>query len=199
MCAAIGLALAGVFGVLMDLVLVPLIAFMTFPVLLVWCGRKPSAPSDPGCDARAAHDALAFARRYDRPLGLCRLVTNGVANNQSGPALASATRAGEVVWWDHRAVYAVFLESDRAAAERGASRLEGLLADAGVPVHRVTVASFPEDGLTIDALFEALHDRPRLPAVGTETVDRHDPVGPVSHRPRAVAATGAKTRKKAVL
>ncbi len=92
---------------------------------------------------------IARCRRYERTFALVRI------DRIVGPALDSQVRSIDRTWTTGGATYVLLPEADRDAGESFVARLRREAA-ASVDGARMTVASFPDEGLTSGALLEVL-------------------------------------------
>lgn len=143
--------------------------------------RLGSAPYD------ALRHEMDRARRHERPLALARIQlaavdgARGVHALLAGPTTGTPTllRSTDRSWRDGRSVYLLLPETSTAAATSMVRR--AVAAQPAIEPGSWRVVAFPEDGLTIGALFEALDGpAPRseeLPVAdaGAETVSQLAP------------------------
>lgn len=116
----------------------------------------------PGLEARpltvpdALHHVrreLARSRRFERPFALVRF---GATTHSW--SLLENVREVDIVWIDRGRVFAVLPEADRSAGSAFVRRLEAAGLGSGAAGDS-SVAVFPDDGLTTDALFAAVERR----------------------------------------
>jgi hypothetical protein len=111
---------------------------------------------------------LRRSRRHAHPFALARLEPasaagdattargqSAVAVRRAALTLASQVRAIDRVWTDSESVYLLLPESDRAAAERLISRARQIDPEIRM-LSSDRIAVFPDDGVTVGALLDAL-------------------------------------------
>ena len=107
------------------------------------------------------------SRRHGRALALLRLTWHAEGRRLGAvvDAVRATVRSVDSVWVDHEAIFVLLPESDRAAADRLLARL-GFASPGIVDTRDARVASFPQDGLTANALRAAVsRARPSPPAL----------------------------------
>jgi hypothetical protein len=98
---------------------------------------------------------LQRSRRYARPLSLVRIRSRSGDATQLVAALQAMTREGDHVWTVAREVVVLLPEADAPAARAFVDRVCDPVA--GRPAWETATASFPDDGLTRQALVAALN------------------------------------------
>jgi hypothetical protein len=113
--------------------------------------------------AAALPAELNRARRYGRALSLVRFgCTEGTAAAQDlGATLVERLREDDAVWTEGRNVFVLLPEAARMDAASFVRRFRRTVTAS--PDVNVVVASFPEDGATSGALFEALEAEQPVP------------------------------------
>ncbi|MGZ4276377.1 MAG: hypothetical protein ACXVFK_06820 [Solirubrobacteraceae bacterium] len=112
--------------------------------------RRWRAYDDPWVTVRREIDR---SRRHAHQCALVRLLPSGGRHDRHALVtmfgeVSDALRGVDSAWIDHEGIFMLLPESDRRAAEGLLARLPGTVAAEA----RVSVACFPEDGLTANAL-----------------------------------------------
>jgi len=139
---------------------------------------RPLPVSDPQVGWAHVRREIDRSRRHERNFAVLRVplalrgadgreldgFRDGSDAPQAAAQLASMLRAVDDVWTDQGDVYALLPESDRNSARTLLARL----GDAPLPVSiaHATVSVFPEDGVTMGALIEALDPRALRHGIG---------------------------------
>jgi hypothetical protein len=111
--------------------------------------RTPSTGGNEGTDI--LHRELARARRHELHLSIIRFKAFADAEAR----LASVVRESDFMWSDQLDTYLLLPEEGREGSEYAARRLQEMLASERTAGF-MTIATFPEDGMTCGALLAAL-------------------------------------------
>jgi hypothetical protein len=131
---------------------------------------------------------LQRSRRFRRPLSLVRARPRADGESATlANALRAAAREVDQVWESGGAVIVVLAEADAAAARAFAGRVcRPISSQLAEPP---SIATFPDDGLTLAALLETLHG---LPTEHVEAPPVEAPADDLQTRVAAHAATGRR-------
>jgi hypothetical protein len=129
---------------------------------------------------------LQRSRRFRRPLSLVRARPRADGESATlANALRAAAREVDQVWESGGAVIAVLAEADAAAARAFADRVcRPISSQLAEPP---SIATFPDDGLTLSALLSVLHG---LPTERIEAPSVEPPPYIVPTRVSVLAGTG---------
>jgi hypothetical protein len=128
------------------------------------------------------HRELSRSRRYERRFVLIRVSFTEPGGNGSAPASRSNARASaerlrrvgaflrsvDRAWAAEDGIYVLLPETSREMGSAFLARMRQVAPEV-LPVRSVTLAAFPEDGLTSGALLAAVRGVPMAGAPGRET------------------------------
>ena len=165
--ALAGLATGRLFGQPgSDLVVVGLIVIVGLSSIAAWVAAQPGPDSLTASGLDAFRVELDRARRHRRTFAMARLELTPSADGAPAPdpgdgiatemiqLVGAALRITDHAWLDEGDVVILLPESDRATAEAFAERVRA--AAPGRFTARMGIAAFPDDGLTSNALLDAL-------------------------------------------
>jgi len=173
----LGLIVGAIIGNLFPGALALIVLFVVVAVVTFFDpGPDRQAVAPPVSQNRLAGLGREFerGRRHQRPFAVLRIVSSSPPNGRRGRRRGiSATpwyaglwrylRVLDQVWEDDGAILVVLPETDRATAQTVVERLRKAIPEIGRE-HAISLAVFPDDGVTLGALLGALEGRPVGPA-----------------------------------
>ena len=165
LAALAGLATGRLFGQPgSDVLVVGLIVVAGLCSIAAWITARPERDALTALGLDAFRAELDRARRHRRTFAMARLELAAPADGVAAPdgptdtatiqLIGASLRITDHAWLDDGDVVILLPESDRATAESFAERIRAMAP--GRFTERMGIAAFPDDGLTSNALLDAL-------------------------------------------
>jgi hypothetical protein len=133
--------------------------------------REPVAAEPSGSDAwEELRREITRSRRFGHEFALVRLALNG-RSVSTAPEVGALVRSIDRAWVHDHSVYLLLPESTRDAADTVIGRMRREVSEA-LRDEDVSVAVFPEDGLTSGALLRSLRNRLTRPEAAPVEIER---------------------------